>query len=499
MVLSANGSWEQLGQPLRRDYERESTFAGEAIYNGMITERGRLLLGGEHSIFSFDGRTWTREEFQQNTFITDFAEDAEGNLWLGANGEIGFYRDFAEAGFSKYISMTDLVSRGNEGVETIFRVILRETSLFFQGHSKVYVWNGKSFQTFTFNSDYRIESFLFEGDYYVSDRDTLFRWDGQDFSSQADFSGKDLGFISSLGRTSEGGLVCLSATGKFFRIRDQGLEFLSQVPRLQNVSESRWTSRGTVLALDTQKGLFEVHPDGTILRLLSVGKELPAGPYQTFISDTRGTVWVLGSFGVSQLALNQPAREIHKTDIPEGGAIQDVSLVGDTLFVATSRGVFHSQGMLSNGSEEKFEKISSVGTGLRFIPTPDGRLLQSRLGGIIALNKRGVQGLSTPDEEKLYTDVKPSQVDPDWDILLDRYQLYLASRTREGWTFLDKISHQADYPLQISEPEPGILYLSDPASGLVKIQYHPQGRFLSRTEFDSIGDHGLLGKAGLFG
>lgn len=497
----AEGQWRDLGKPLRRDFKRETTFSGEAIYNGIITREGMLLLGGDHSLFHYDGRTWGQETLRQNAFITDFAEDGEGNLWVGANGEIGFFQNFEAERFSRYVSMTDLASKGDQVVETIFRVTRQNEFLFFQGHSKVYVWDGNFFQTFTFNSDYRIESFLFEGAYYVSGRDTLFRWDGNDFLAEADFAGRDLGFISSLYRGNGDTILCLSGTGDIYSLAQGTLSRVAKVPDLENVSESAWTSRGTVLALDTQKGLLEVRPDGRVLRQFEPGVDLPTGFYQTFIREENGGVWVLGSFGVSRLGLDSPAWLITKDDLPEEGAIQDASLLGDTLYVATSRGVFRSLDGDSQGKAngDGFEMISSVGTGLKFIPLPDGRLLHSRLGGIVSLGPEGIQGLSTQVEEKLFTDVKTSSVDGGWDILLDRYQVYLASRNADGWDFLDQISHQSDYPLQICEVQAGVLFLSESSSGLVKIQYNDQGRFLSRTEIESIGDTVLLGKRGFFG
>lgn len=123
-----------------------------AVYDGggqnwtlLQDRRGVLYVGGTSAILEYDGVTWRKIQTPTKTTFRSLAEDADGRIWVGAVGDLG-YLEPGPDGQMRFVSIADQLPPDVRVFEDVWRLYAAPEGVYFQTQIGLFRWANGTFK-----------------------------------------------------------------------------------------------------------------------------------------------------------------------------------------------------------------------------------------------------------------------------------------------------------------------------------------------------------------
>ena len=129
----------EAGGLLIRNYPPEAYDGGAQNWALLQDARGVIYVGSTSSLLEYDGVTWRKIFTPTRTTIRSLAADANGRVYVGAVGDLGYLETDA-TGETKFVSMVDKLPEDVRIFEDVWRTFATPDGIFFQTQIGLFRW-----------------------------------------------------------------------------------------------------------------------------------------------------------------------------------------------------------------------------------------------------------------------------------------------------------------------------------------------------------------------
>jgi signal transduction histidine kinase/CheY-like chemotaxis protein/HPt (histidine-containing phosphotransfer) domain-containing protein len=342
---------------------------------------GRLYVGSQ-GLLIHDGNSWKDFPAGGAGGVRTAQPGPDSLLWIGALNEIGYFSE-PSIGHFEYHSLLPHLPENERQVGHIWGIGLVGPHVYFVGREKLYRWDGRSLQTWTYSGSVRLFPLKLDGETWFQHMETgLYRLTEAGPKLEVDRDHLPAAAILGLQRDSAGLLLATSAG--FYRpgstpqkvFADEVNDFivtnrLSAHARLPDGNHIVGTING---------GLMIISPDGRKLRTID-SRDHPAigGIYALHVRPD-GLVWCASNDGILRLDATGRTTVFLDRNGLEGSTL-DLDATDAGLHTSNTTGVYRLQ-PAAEGRPAGFEKIAALQEAYTTLAVHNDGLLLGRHGGI---------------------------------------------------------------------------------------------------------------------
>ncbi len=367
-AVSAEAAWNdaQAGDPIiHRFTATEVGFPLDAISLTEDPVTGRIYVGTESGLLSFDGKRWSRLNLPAElTHVKTLLADTDGRLWISADpDEIGYLAPAANGDFT-YHSLGASLPENAKPILSGITARRYDSGIYFVTFRALIHWDGNSFRALHYGSEGRLSPFEFEGKLWFHHLETgLYRIENDGPVLVAPPENLSDKIIVGLERDAAG-LWCVSRNG--FQLvgnpsRQAGspdlLEFLGGSRTVQKLNLP-----DDITAIATYAGIALVSPDRRAVRFIEHDDGLPSPRVNGVLLSRDHQLWIATGSGVARL---DPRPAV--TRLPFAGPNKpNPSLFGlafeasGAAVAVTDIGVFRRNQSSAPGRSLRFERLPPI-------------------------------------------------------------------------------------------------------------------------------------------
>ena len=392
-ILSSQRLYATLTNPYIINFSRSDYKASSKNWNVAEDENGIMYFANNSGLLESDGLEWKKFQIPSSPLIRSIGVKNHNIIFSGGNGSFGVWeRD--HTGTLRYESLTPLLQREMESSESIWRIHVNDSIVYFQSFSHIYRYNGSSIQTislkhgFLFLEKVRDEYIVqnIEGSLYKLNDDKLVRIEGSEV-----FNEKIVRVIlpystdSHLIGTSEGRIYVYD--NHQYRLLNPTLTSKLRGLELNCGVYSR--KRNTYLLGTQLKGIFEIDNLGNVINNFNSDNTLQNNTILNLYEDSKQNIWSALDKGLSYIMLFNDL-SFFGFDKKNSKTIYDAIMWNNNCYFATNQGIFHVSFDVLNSSFYNPSDIKLIpgSQGQAWsLEALDGRLFCCHNNGILEVNK----------------------------------------------------------------------------------------------------------------
>ncbi len=339
-------------------------------------KRGVLYVGNNDGILEYDGVSWRLLKVSNETNVRSLAIDKTGRVFVGASSEVGFLEP-DNSGNIKYHSLCSHIDKKDLDFSDIWSTLSAKDGIYFQAENKIFRWDGKSMKVWNAEKSFH-RIFQVNGHIFVREREIgllelvndqlVTLKGGEAFAEESIY-----GMIPFYGDSSQNILVCTKKKGLYILKLGQNnnmpsivLEkFTTQIDPflVENVCYNLLKINSFYSIATVTNGAATINNHGDLQSYLNKQMGLQDETVYSQNTDASGNLWLATSNGMSRVNISSPVTSFSDKN-GLGGNVLDIVRYNNTLFAATSLGVyFLHPGSISNGTSltsAAFEKLESI-------------------------------------------------------------------------------------------------------------------------------------------
>lgn len=307
-------------------------------------DQGLMYVGNEGGLMVFDGVSWRTLRNAGGTLSRSLAKDAEGKIWGGNVGDLGYY-DYDSIGRLKFVSMRYLIPEAHRTFDDVWMLHAQSDTLYFVTTYKLfrYAPSMDSVEVFeTQKAGFHVAAMV-DGEYYIREwgaglkkmvDDQLVLLPGGERFSQTRIYGI-------LPYDKDTLLICTREEGLFLYDGQQFEPFRTGAdPYL------RRSGVYTAISLPDERfalgtlgnGLLIIDKNGRLLYKLDKNNGLADNTVLYTFLDQQGGLWAALESGLSRIAVNSPFTYFY-TKNEMAGVVHVIRRFQGRLYVGTSTGL----------------------------------------------------------------------------------------------------------------------------------------------------------------
>lgn len=479
LLINAYQTLAQTGSSLITNYDPFMIEISPQVWDVKQDNRGVMYFGCTKTLLSYDGKNWEKIKSPDNKAVLAIAIDSSQKVYIGSEGEFGFYEP-NEIGKLEYKSLSQELDSADNKFADVWKV--------FSSPDGIYFWTVQGLYRYTPNPRKKIKDCIKVWrtakrqifPYYVYDtlyiltvggmlqmkNDSLVPVHSIKFHSNfytqmaLPYSGgkvlcanEDLGlFIYDPRAKSEDGLIL-----KEPYLNEDKLNATNEFIKEYGVYESTALGDGNFALGSDQGGVIIINSEGELIKTINKKSGLQSDVVLQVYKDKQGELWTTMGHGISRIEVASPFTYWSERD---GllGPINSVCIYKNNFYVGTDLGTF-----CMNPETRKFQAINILKQDreqclvLKNIKMPDGKsyLLSCNINGIFEVSKEKGELVSDIVSSILYqSPSNPSKLY----IAEDYYVGYMLYENGK-WTTSDPIIELDEYPLTIHEENPDNLWV----------------------------------------
>jgi serine phosphatase RsbU (regulator of sigma subunit) len=468
----------KVGVPFVKNYTREEYKAEEQNWAVCTDNRGVVYFGNNEAILEFDGVNWTTIPNANNSIIRSLAVDSIGTVYVGGVDEIGYLTPDIY-GKQTYHSLTSQVKAT---FKDVWRIYIINNDVYFCSSKDIFIFRNKKLIKSYQNPEGGFISFyvnnkIYWGDYRglkVIENDSVIDALGGIFYKDMDifamlpFSENKV-FVGTIGH---GCYIYDTETGKSENIKsiNKNFKFLSDILVNSQLYQGIKLNDGSFGFSTIQNGYIIANIQGEII--YHFDKKL-GWKDNTVISSYQGKdgiLWLALNTGISSIEINSPFTAFDPTHGIEG-IINDVINYNNTLYVATTNGIYYLYFDKDNLPRFNRAPIDYIVWSFNIFKTPEGK------EKLIIANQLGVYELVS-NYKLVRISNKPYDTRSIFQSKVDKNKLYvghlagLALLEYKNGVWIDNGEiFEKKYTVEsIVEDKEGSLWLSTGLNGIIKVE-----------------------------
>lgn len=355
---------------------------------------GRLYIGCESGLLTFDGAAWESHGTTTGIIFASLSIDVAGNrLWAGSVGDLGYF-ELSPSNDLQFVSLRDHLPFEAQALRMIWGCHAGQHGVDFVADDRVLRWDGTRFHVWEYPAKFRLNPLVFEGVMWFHHAETgLYRM-GENGPEK----------IADPAALPSRGLLFMLHRDKDTLIggSNAGLATIETEPRsLSQAEVSSFTTSGLMIGgtaipsgfvLSTlNKGAAIASPEGSLVRVLDQQSGVDGRHYGHFV-DRDGDLWMFTEHHIARVPSAGATSRIAFPGQSKDAGVTSITVESDTsLWVATGHEVFHVAPGSKAGEQLKVTKAPLSGTGFESALMTEHGLLGFSFGKIEQLSHAGAQ------------------------------------------------------------------------------------------------------------
>ncbi|HHJ09868.1 MAG TPA: hypothetical protein ENK25_03140 [Bacteroidetes bacterium] len=356
----SDGQVNKFGIPFVKNITPMETLGGEQNWSVVQDDRGIIYVANNDiGILEYDGITWRRISVPNNISLRDLCIDDRGTVYAGGNKEFGFLEPDTK-GQLHYHSLIRKLDSSDMKFKSIYHIYFWKGSIYYTSTNMIFRYSPEqdSIRVFRLADDgftMGNYGFVCNGRYFHVDALAgLLEFDGEHFKKVENgefFSYNNISAILSILPYSSKEL--LIATYKFgvycYNLETGTIRSNIFSPAANNYLkknrfyDARMLPDSSYAMATLDGGLIIVSHKGIIIQILNRNEGLDNETVtKVYLNDKQPQVsqlWLAMSIGLANVELFSPFRYFSE-DHGFKGSVNDLMIIGDKLYLATSAGVF---------------------------------------------------------------------------------------------------------------------------------------------------------------
>lgn len=463
---------KEIGLPLMRSFSPKEYGAEPQIWAVVQDHRGVIYVGNNDGVLEFDGMRWRLIRVANNSIVSSLAVDAQGRVYVGAFGEIGYLHPDAN-GQMTYVSLSDRLPPEQHDFTHVWNTLLTPDGIVFSSYKRLIRIQGEKTESWTpvdhFQYAFWVDNRLFIRD---SGRGLLELVKGQlvllpggeRFANEQIFvmlstksvpaSGSDAMLIG----TQTQGLFKLDTSGFSKWNTDVDVELNRDLLYRGLILPNGLLALGTL-----QGGLYFINQQGQKVGHLVKANGLSDNTIVALTPDREGALWIGTGSGIVRAEVGSP---LSRFDDRNGliGTVYAVHRHRGQLYVGTSQGLFR----LEASTPAKFQRIAGVSSQTWTLLSVGEQLLAGNLQGVYIIeNDTATLIKSTEHAMSLHV----SNSTPGRLYIGERNGLSLLRWTDGRWIDEGSVAGIAEEVRTMFEDHNGQLWLGTRYGGIIRVTF----------------------------
>lgn len=441
---------------------------------GAAQDSAGVMYFGRTGITSFDGERWKSWPMNSSYGIRALAFAADGRLWAGGTGEIGWFTR-EKAGWT-YHSLVDRLPENHRSLTAVWHVFPEGDGAVFAEDSKIIRWDGQQFQVWPMPSENRIRTFKAGKKIYVHQQEGgLYELTsgGPQLLISAETLGANTGRVWWI-RPDETGYRLINSKG-FANIREgrlvQDYSTTSQVVEKANVGLVLELP-GDLLAISTVKaGVIVARVDGSEHQVFGPESGLPTQLVNGLFLDENQQLWVMADSCIARISVTSLSRIFdHRSGLPRQPLIA-AAISGEKVSVSTESSIYQW-----DAQQALFVRAPANDRPLkRLLYTPEG-LLASGFNGLQLIGPEAERAVRATQNSSAYI-VDSSLAHPgSYYVADDQKIIHWSPAQTPSDELLGKLPEIAN---SFAEDSTGSLWVGTPRSGVYHFNARQEGAKIS--------------------
>lgn len=357
----------------------------------------RLYIANNEGLLVFDGKNWQLFPVPNHTILRSIAFGADGNLYAGAQDELGY---FAPDGVGRlsYTSLKALLPETKRHFPDVWQTVATGKTVFFRTNEAIFVFDGQKISIHKPASVWQ-SLHLHHGKALAQDRTKgLLSYSDGAFKTLIAANKLPANFlITGLsayhGDTS---LLCTEKSGLWYLVGDQLIPFVAQNKAFdikQHFTALNVLGNKSVMLGSYFNGLFHLSKDGRLLQNISSTSGLQNNTIRCLHADETGSVWMGLDNGLAAFQYQNAIRHINPPAFNNGVGYAAL-LFQNQLYYALSTGIQVQPMADTSNLANMATPPTVIQKGLSWnIQAIDNKLLASRDDGLWQINNRQAKPL----------------------------------------------------------------------------------------------------------
>ncbi len=313
-----------------------------------------IFVANNSSLLEYDGVRWTKYLSPNRSVIRSVATHGDV-VYTGCHLEFGYWRK-DEFGRLQYASLSDSLTTPLTEDEQFWDILPIEELVLFRSLDRIYIYDTleRRFEYFDCPS-YKGQLFVIDKKVFFQIKDSgLFTLENGKPSLITDATVFRENSVVGVFAHGED-LIAVTADARFYRIREEVVQ-LWDIEAYEDLNDlSIYTSfklqDGSFILGSISKGIYQVSPDGSLIRHIDQSKGLNNNTVLSISEDIDGNLWLGLDNGISVINLYSPFSE-YVDNVGRLGTVYTAKQHRGYLYLGTNQGLFYRQ--LSGTSDFAF-------------------------------------------------------------------------------------------------------------------------------------------------
>ncbi len=333
------------GLPYVRNFDAKDYSAGLQNFNIKEDRRGILYVANNYGLLEFDGVKWQIYGVKSGTKVRSIAIDGRGRIYVGCQGDFGYFFPDAK-GQLTYISLADSLESRYRNFEETWNIYTDHEKVYFCTFSNLFIYDGKALHVIA-PSRPLDHSYLVNRELFVNEREqgivklennALVPIHGGHF-----FKGMSVSSILSM---PNGHHLLSTFQHGIFRLINGSAEPWNksnqQFFKAANINCMLRLKNGQFAVGTQNEGLLILDLNGNILLQLTRDKGLENRTVLNLYEDDQQYLWVGQNNSIAYVALGSSFSFIkEQSGLP--GIGYAAYLDGDQFYLGTNTGLYHKK------------------------------------------------------------------------------------------------------------------------------------------------------------
>jgi signal transduction histidine kinase len=487
LAFNAFTAWAQeTGKPFMTVFTTKEINGHVQNWSIIQDHRGVMYVGDGFGVQEYDGATWRLIEAPNGSFARSLAIDANGRIYVGSSGMLGYLEPDA-TGTMRYVSLMDYITPEDQVFNYVWSAHTTSEGVYFQTRERLFLFrpvensvNGEPSESWDVKVWKPLENFgytfLIDGTLYIQQQalgltkmagDSLVPVPGgRQFANDRihvmlPVTGKPGSFL--IGTFNRG--LFIWDGNKFEPFRISSDPFL----RSGTLYTGALLSDGCYALGTMSEGLFIISPDGTTKLHLTQIDGLLSNTISAMYVDKQKNLWLGMDNGIAVLEYDSP---LSKYELLAGNSSNDFLRHGNFLYACANNGI---QYLAPGESAFRFASGVKGNTQSFYFSIVKDDLFAVTGGGVYKIEgKNAIPVLEVNSLDFIYTYLVPSKQDPSI-IFVGLTSGFAVFRyypgTSQPLRLVSRIDGMFEYIRYVVESEPGIIWLSPSDAGPMRLTF----------------------------
>lgn len=473
----------EAGLPLLRTFSPAQYQADAQNWAVVQAPDGILYVGNNRGVLSFDGQRWRLTPVANGSVVRSLAIDADGQIYVGARGELGYLAPDGD-GELRYVSLMSKLPEEARDITDVWNTVDTEDGVVFSSPQQLMRWRNKRFEVWQPAEQFGVAFGGAQGVFVVDSglgirqlhRETWRLLPGSERAGSA----RQVGLLPLPGGSAlRPILLVASPSFGFMRYAEGRLapwpteidDALSESDLM--VKSLHWLHDGRLVVGTLKGGLYVINAQGRRLTHLSQENGSPDTGVAASAMDKEGGLWMALGNGIARMSLTAPLSRFDKRRNANKTVIAIHRHQG-SLQIGTTQGALFLQG----DDPTTLRQVEPINEQTLSFASSAGYLLTGNLSGIRATREqRSEQVLEAYAAHALLA----PRSRPDWVLVGLAQGMALLRHDGERWRDAGRVPGLTDAVRTLVEDDAGRVWAGTYNTGLL------------RVDLSGLGDDGTVG------